>query len=78
MQQFCDNFGHDEEGDFCIVKALEGYGCHCPYTVESCHVVIDFMGKTKIQCDNGHYQCQDFEPTPWLQQELLGVNDFSI
>jgi hypothetical protein len=82
--KFCNNLGHDEEGDFCIVKAIEGYGCHCSHSAEDCHVV-DFFGRPKIQCGGEKLGvatlvgvCQDFEPAPWMLQELLGVNDFSI
>ncbi len=82
--KFCENLGHDSEGDFCIVKAIEGHGCYCPHNAGDCHVV-DFFGKPRIQCGGEKIGvatlvgvCQDFEPVPWLQQELLGVSDYSI
>ncbi len=86
VMKSCKNLGHDSEGPFCIEKALEGYGRCCPYKAEDCHVVIygDY-GDQKIQCGGEKTKfatligvCQDFEPAPWLEQELLGTNDYQI
>jgi len=83
-QPFCKHTAHDSKGTFCIVAALEGHNCSCSYSAEDCHVVKSFRG-LRIQCGGEKLGivtftgvCQDFEPTTWLEQSLLGKNDYSI
>jgi hypothetical protein len=83
-QGICKNLCQDSKGVFCVVKAIEGFECRCGYGISDCHVV-DFYGKPKIQCGGEKIGiptlvgvCQDFDPEPWVHQQLFGVSEFSI
>lgn len=61
----CDNLGHDAEGNYCIIKQLEGHNCGCPYE----DAEIDWVKQhgvrrpqLKDHAGAGDGVCMDYEP----------------